>query len=222
VKFKAISQYFGQLSKRRHCEISLYRQKKRSPIEYRKQNVLGRKRDRLKAKHAQRAKRKNKPRKTKNNKLKKTKDIKLKTKSHSKASTYKPISNKQKRTVSQISNEEKRTALQISNKQKRTASQISKLKFITVDYAKTIMLQSQKKILKGKFAFPLLPCVCKISVDTKKFVIRYYNQQMFIYTASIGTNRPLKRNLIATFSTLNGDEMESNWYTEHTRFSPVK
>lgn len=197
-KFKAVSQYFGQLSKQRHYGVSLYRQKKRSPIEYRKQKVLGRKRDRLKAKHAQRAKRKNKPRKTKNNKLRKTKDIKLKMKSHSKASTYKPI----------------------SNEQKRTASQISKLKFITGDYAKTIMLQSQKKILKGKFAFSLLPCVYKISVDTKKFVIRYYNQQMFIYTTSIGTKRPLKRNLIATFSILNGDEMESNWHTEHTRFPP--
>lgn len=173
----------------------MYRQIKRSAIEYRKQKVFGRKRDSLKAKLAQRAKGNNKPRKTKKNKLKRKK--------YRKTSTYKHI----------------------PHEYRRTASQISKLKFITVDSAKTEMLQSKNKTmpyLKQDFYLPPLACVGKISVDRNIFVIRYYNQYMFIYKASVGKNRPLKRNLIGTFSTLNEDEMESNWHTEYTRFSPIK
>jgi hypothetical protein len=185
-KFKAISRYFGQLYRRRDCNVSLNRQKKRSPFEYHKQKVLGRRRDRLKVKHAQRSKRKNKPRKTKKNKGK--------WKIHNKTTTYKPI----------------------PNEHEGTASQISKLKFIAVDSAETMMFQSRE------FDFSLLACINKILVDRKQFVIRYYNQQMFIYTPSVGTSRPLKRNLIGTFSTLNEDQMESNRHTEHTRFSPIK
>jgi hypothetical protein len=93
-KFKAISQYFGQLYRQHHCEVSLYRQQKRSSIEYHKQKVLGRKRDRLKAEHAQRAKRKNKLRKTKN---------KRKMKIRNNTSKYETIRNEHKRTSSQIS-----------------------------------------------------------------------------------------------------------------------
>jgi hypothetical protein len=107
------------------------------------------------------------------------------------------------------------------------------LKFITADAVKTMMLHLKNKKeshlamisggkLGGEYEFSLFPWVDTILIDSKNFVIRYYNQQIFIYTASIGTNRSLKQNLVYTFSTLNGNEIKSNWYTEHTRFSPIE
>jgi hypothetical protein len=53
-------------------------------------------------------------------------------------------------------------------------------------------------------------------------VFRYYNQQILICTASISTKRPLKRNLVYTFSILNGNEIKSNRHTEYFRFSLIE
>jgi hypothetical protein len=119
------------------------------------------------------------------------------------------------------------------NEHSGTASGVSKLKFITADAARTMMFHLKNKkeshlamISRGKlgeeYEFSLFPWVDTILIDSKKFVIRYYNQQIFIYTASIGTNRPLKQNLLHTFSTLNGNEIKSNRHTEYTRFSPIE
>jgi hypothetical protein len=177
------------------------REQKYSEIEYHQQKALGRKP--IKSKRAHRAKRRNKRRKTKKNKWKQT-----------------ILKNASKYNLT-------------LNKHSRTASEISKLKFLTADAARTMMLHLKNKKeshlamisggkLGGEYEFSLFPWVDMILVDRNKFVIRYYNQQIFIYTASIGTNRPLKRNLVYTFSTLNGNEIKSNWYTEHTRFSPMK
>jgi hypothetical protein len=105
------------------------------------------------------------------------------------------------------------------NEHSRNASEISKLKFITVDAAKTMISRGS---LGGEYEFSLFPWVDTILIDSKNFVIRYYNQQIFIYAASIGTNRPLKQNLLHTFSTLNGNEIKSNRHTEYTRFSPIE
>jgi hypothetical protein len=107
------------------------------------------------------------------------------------------------------------------------------LKFITADAAKTMMLHLKNKkeshlamisrgSLGGEYNFPLFPWVDTILINKNKFVIHYYNQQIFIYTASIGTKRLLKRNLVYTFSTLNGSEIKLNQHTEYTRFSPMK
>lgn len=192
-KFKAISKYFGTLIRQRHRTVSFYKQEKRSRSEYYQQKILGRKRDRLKEKRAYQVKQRNE---------------RIKTKSASKYNLT-------------------------PNAGIRTASGVSKLKFITADAAKTMMLHLKNKkeshlrmIGGGKlgrmYDFPLFPWLDTILIDKNKFVMRYYNQQILIYTASIGTNRPLKRNLIHVFSTLDGNEVKSNWNTEHTRFFSIK
>ena len=192
MKFKAISKYFGKLIRQRHHGV-LKEQKKRSKTEYYQQKILGRKRDRLKEKRAYRAKRRNKQRKTNN-----------------------PL--KYKRTL---------------NEQSRTRSGVSKLKFISADAAKTMMvhLKNEKEShlamisrgsLGGEYHFPLFSWIDTILINKIKFVIRYYNQQIFIHTASVGTNRPSQRNLVYTCSTLNGNEIKYNKLTKCTRLSPFQ
>jgi hypothetical protein len=192
-KFKAINKYVGTLIRQRHREVSFNKQVKRSKFEYYQQKILGRKRDRLKEKRVYRAKLRNKRRKRKD------------------ASKYN----------------------RILNEHSGTASGVSKLKFITADAAKTMMFHLKNKkeshlamisrgSLGGEYEFPLFPWVDTIPIDSKNFVIRYYNQQIFIYTASIGTNRPLKQNLVHAFSTFNGNVIKLNRHTEYTRFSPIK
>jgi hypothetical protein len=173
-KFKAISKYFGTFIRRRHHGVSFNKQVKRSRFECYQQKILGRKWDRLKEKRVYRAKLRIKPRKTKN------------------APKYN----------------------RVPNEHSGAASGVSKLKFITADAAKTMMFHLKNKkeshlamISRGslgrKYNFPLFPWADKILIKKNTFVIRYYNQQIFIYTVSIGTKRPLKRNLVYIFSTLN-------------------
>jgi hypothetical protein len=119
------------------------------------------------------------------------------------------------------------------NEHSRSESEMSKLKFITTDAAKTMMFHLKNKkeshltmisggSLGGAYGFPLFPWVDMILIDKNKFVIRYYNQQIFIYRASFGTNRPLKRNLVHTFSTLSGKEIKFDQRTEHNRSTSTK
>jgi hypothetical protein len=194
VKFKAISQYFGKAIRQDYRKVSYYRFCKRSRFEYYQQKILGRKRDRLKGKRVHQAKQSIKSRKTKN------------------ASTHNPV----------------------LGKLSETKPITSKMKFITVDAAKTMRFHLKNKPeshlamisngkLGGNYDFSLFPWVDRILINTRDFVIRYYNQRIFIYKASYDTNRPSKQNLVHTFSTLNKNEIKPDWRTtEYTQFAPIK
>ncbi len=193
VNFKAISQYFDKVIRQRYNEVSLCRLEKRSKFEYYQQKILGRRRDRLKEKCIHRVKRIFKSRKTKN------------------ALTCNPVLDK------------------LSGIKPIT----SKMKFITADAAKTMRFHLKNKPeshlamisngkLGGNYDFSLFPWVDRILIDSRNFMIRYYNQQIFIYKASYDTNRRSKQNLVHTFSTLNENQMKFDQRTEYNRFTPIK
>lgn len=174
--------------------IPFYRLEKRSKFEYFQQKILGRKRDRLKEKR---------------------------------------ITYGEQRRFKTIKTKNVSTCNPLLGKFGEIQPIKSKTKFITGDAAKTMKCNLKNKqeshlaiISKGKlgvnYDFPLFPWVDRILIDRKKLVIRYYNQQIFIYTASYNTNRPSKQNLLWTCSTLNGNQMKLDRCTEFNRSTPMK
>lgn len=191
-RFKYISKYFGELMRRRHRYMPFYGlPRKRSRIEYRKLKIDGRRRDRLKQK--QRCSKANRSRRH----------------------VYKqPQNKKNQRIIDTMKCPAHASKLQRSTKtSKLPCSTIgSKLQCISIDNQNRMPKSKNKNIdsnLKhgcrsARYNFSFSFMADYASVIQNHVYVRYYNQEVYIYTKSNGRKRPSRKDLVATLSTLNG------------------